>query len=99
MCIFPKSIAERLEINLSKAKILEFSGIQAQASSKAYLVAIEFGLRSQDTGLPLIYYQAPVLFSDEFSDNNFGIAGQLGFFSEFIVKMNYAKELIELEKD
>ena len=99
LCIFPKSIAERLEIDLSNAQILDFSGVQAQINSKAYLVAIELGLRSQDTVLPLIYFHAPILFSNDVLDNNFGIVGQLGFFSEFEVKMNYAKELIELEKE
>lgn len=85
-----------MEIDLSKCEILEFDGINSMCS-KAYVATVDLGLRSYDTSESATYFKAPVLFSENMIDNGFGIVGQIGFFSEFVIKMDYDKELIQLE--
>ncbi len=88
--IFHANLASILDINITKLKTHSFEGIKKEASALGYLSVIEIGIDN-------IFFDTPVIFSNDISDNGYGILGQQGFFDHFRVKMDYQGKDIELK--
>lgn len=86
-CIFSKEVAQALNIKLSKRKV-SFKGV---AKEKVYGYWGEV-----DIGVGEISYKLKAIFA-EISDFGHGILGQKGFFEYFDVRLNYQKQIIEVE--
>lgn len=88
--IFHANLASILKIDINKLKIHTFEGIKKGSSANGYLCVLEIGIKN-------IFFDTPVIFSDDISDNGYGILGQQGFFNHFRVKMDYRSKDIELK--
>ncbi|KKP67536.1 MAG: hypothetical protein UR68_C0001G0077 [Candidatus Roizmanbacteria bacterium GW2011_GWA2_35_19] len=88
--IFHSNLTEILKLDITKLKPYSFTGIKRESSSKGYLGIVELGIGNE-------FFDAPVIFSDDISDNGYGIVGQFGFFSHFKVKIDYQGKDIELK--
>ena len=87
--IFHADIAKVLKIDLSKLKSpVKFSGIKGQAGT-GYFTSIDVGING-------IFFNTPVLFSNEISDNGYGILVQQGFFNNYTINFDYSKKKITL---
>lgn len=86
-CIFPQAIAQKLGINLKKAKKIYFTG----AGGEPILGMIENSvLQIGDLTL-----KTKIVFAD--LSGNVALLGQYGFFDKFIVKFDLQKEDLELK--
>ncbi len=85
--IFHADIAKILKIDLSKLKNrVDFSGINGKGIG--YFTSIDIGLNNN-------FINTPVVFSNDISDNGYGILGQQGFFNNYKVEFDYrAKNII-----
>lgn len=88
--IFHANLASILEIDIEKLKTNSFEGIKKESSAYGYLTVIEIGIDN-------IFFDTPVIFSDDISDNGYGVLGQQGFFNHFKVKMDYQGKDIQLK--
>lgn len=88
MCVFDMSLADYLDIDLSKAKKIDISGVTGVP-----LVGLIAEVKLEVGGHE---FKTEVGFSDNISPNGFGFVGQKGFFEFFTVKFNFEKEEIEL---
>ncbi len=87
--IFHADIAKILKIDLSKLKNpVKFSGIKGQAGT-GYFTSIDIGVNNK-------FINTPVLFSNEISDNGYGILGQQGFFNNYTISFDYSEKRIVL---
>lgn len=68
---------------------MPFGGIHQGVKGKGYVVSLEVGMREQ-------FHTVPVLFSEDISDDEYGILGQQGFFSNFAVCFNYPLRTIDI---
>lgn len=82
-------IAKILKIDLSKQKhVMEFSGIREDATGEGYFMSIDIGIKNK-------FFTTTAVFSNDISNNGYGILGQQGFFNNYKVLFNYgAKEVI-----
>lgn len=89
--IFHSDIAKILKIDLSKfKKSISFGGINSNAEGKGYFTSIDVGINEK-------FINTPVVFSNEISNNGYGILGQQGFFNNYKVSFNYRSKEIVLE--
>lgn len=90
--VFHSDLAELLEINLENLKEIEFGGIKKDKEQcKGKLAMIKIGIKDE-------FFDAPVIFSNDISDNGYGILGQNGFFDHFRVTLDYKTDNIYLKK-
>ena len=79
--IFHADIAKILKIDLSKLKNpVNFSGINGKGVG--YFTSIDIGLNNN-------FINTPVVFSNDISDNGYGILGQQGFFNNYKIEFDY----------
>lgn len=89
-CIFHGFIGDELGIDVKSGKPLTFYGTSGEPQ-KAYFHKITFKVGGID-------HSCMVGFSYEMENLAYGILGQDGFFSQWMVKFEYHKENIELKK-
>lgn len=90
--IFHADIAKLLKIDLNKLKNpLKFSGIKQGAEGKGHFFSIDVGVGNQ-------FKNTTVVFSDDISENGYGILGQQGFFNSYKINFDYAQKKIELKE-
>ena len=78
--IFHSEIARILKIDLHKLKKpVIFNGINNSVESKGYFTSIDISVDSK-------FFNTPVVFSNDISDNGYGILGQQGF--SIIIMLN-----------
>jgi hypothetical protein len=86
--IFHADIAKILKIDLSKLKNpINFSGIKG--GGVGHFTSIDLGIEGS-------FVNTPVIFSDDISDNGYGILGQQGFFNNYKIEFDYRLRKIEL---
>ncbi|OGH19717.1 MAG: hypothetical protein A3D74_03190 [Candidatus Levybacteria bacterium RIFCSPHIGHO2_02_FULL_37_13] len=86
--IFHADIAKILKIDLSKLKNpVNFSGIKG--GGIGYFTSIDLGVEGN-------FVNTPVVFSNDISDNGYGILGQQGFFNNYKIDFDYRLRRIEL---
>lgn len=89
--VFHSDLAQLLDINLDSLKEIEFGGIKKDKEQcKGKLVMVEIGIDGD-------FFDAPIIFSSDISDNGYGILGQNGFFDHFRVTLDYKKDNIYLK--
>lgn len=89
--IFHGDVAKILKIDLSKVKnTMQFGGIKQGARGLGYFTAIDVGIENE-------FKNTPVVFSNDISQNGYGILGQQGFFNNYKIKFDYTKKNILLE--
>lgn len=90
--VFHSELAELLEINLDVLEEKEFGGIKKdKVQCKGKLAMVEIGINDE-------YFDSPVIFSSDISDNGYGILGQNGFFDHFRITLDYKTDNIYLKK-
>ncbi len=89
--IFHSGVAQALGIDIESGDKLTFGGVQKADAAAAYLHKVTLVIGGWK-------YPTIVGFSDEISDDSYGILGQRGFFDIFSVKFDYQKEEIELKQ-
>lgn len=89
--IFHSGVAQALGIDIESGDKLTFGGVQKADAAAAYLHKVTLVIGGWK-------YPTVVGFSDEISDDSYGILGQRGFFDIFSVKFDYQKEEIELKQ-
>lgn len=87
--MFHAGLAKILGIDLTRLKRIPFSGIKSNATGEAFVTAIDLGINN-------VFVNSPVMFSNDISDNGYGIVGQLGFFNHFKITFDYLDKDIEL---
>lgn len=86
--IFHADIAKILKIDLSKFKNpVSFTGIKG--GGIGHFTSIDLGIDNN-------FINTPVVFSNDISDNGYGILGQQGFFNNYKIKFDYRLKEIEL---
>lgn len=91
--IFHADLAGILGINLSKLKRTKFSGISKSTKEpEGCFVELDIEIG----GVP---NKCMILFSNDISDDGYGILGQQGFFNSFKVSFNYVKREIEIKSN
>lgn len=86
--IFHADIAKILKIDLSKLKgSVSFSGINGKGIGN--FCAIDIGIDSN-------FINTPVVFSNDISNNGYGILGQQGFFNNYKIEFDYKNHKIHL---
>lgn len=89
--IFHGDIAKILKIDLKKLKNpMQFGGIKQGAQGLGYFTAVDVGIRNE-------FKNTPVVFSNDISQNGYGILGQQGFFNNYKITFDYAQKNILLE--
>jgi len=88
--IFHANFASILGIDINKLKVHSFEGIKKEASALGYLSVVEIGIDNT-------FFDTVVIFSNDISDNGYGILGQQGFFNHFKIEMDYKGKDIELK--
>ncbi len=88
--IFHANFASILGIDINKLKVHSFEGIKKEASALGYLSVVEIGIDNT-------FFDTVVIFSNDISDNGYGILGQQGFFNHFRIEMDYKGKDIELK--
>ena len=84
--IFHGDIAKILKIDLSKLKNpMKFGGIKEGAHGLGYFTAIDVGIENE-------FKNTPVVFSNDISQNGYGILGQQGFFNNYKISFDYTKK-------
>ena len=71
-------------------KSMKFSGIKQGAEGKGYFISIDVGINDQ-------FKNTPVVFSNDISENGYGILGQQGFFNHYEINFNYKSREIKIE--
>jgi len=90
--IFHNDVAEVLGIDLKKMKNgMQFAGIKEGAHGKGYFTSVDLSIDQTS-------FSAPVVFSNDISNNGYGILGQQGFFNNFNVEFDYQKKRIVIRK-
>jgi len=89
--IFHGEIAEILGINLQTLKKIPFGGIKKGPDAEGFYTVIEIGVQNS-------FFNTPLVFSYDISNDGYGILGQQGFFNFFRVKIDYAAKSIQLKK-
>jgi hypothetical protein len=89
--IFHSGVGQALGIDIESGEKLNFGGVQKANAAAAYLHKVTLVIGGWK-------YPTIVGFSDEISDDSYGILGQRGFFDIFSVKFDYQKEKIELKQ-
>ena len=86
--IFHADIAKILKIDISKLKNpVNFSGINGKGIG--YFTSIDVGINNN-------FLNTPVVFSNDISDNGYGILGQQGFFNNYKIEFDYLSRKIAL---
>lgn len=86
--IFHADIAKILKIDISKLKkSVNFSGINGKGIG--YFTAVDIGIGDN-------FINTPVVFSNDISDNGYGILGQQGFFNNYKIEFDYRGKKINL---
>lgn len=86
--IFHADIAKILKIDFSKLKNpVNFSGINGKGIG--YFTAVDIGIENS-------FINTPVVFSNDISDNGYGILGQQGFFNNYNIEFDYRGRKINL---
>lgn len=86
--IFHADIAKIFKIDLSKLKNpVNFSEINGKGFG--YFTAVDIGVGSN-------FINTPVVFSNDISDNGYGILGQQGFFNKYKIEFDYVGRGINL---
>jgi len=89
--IFHGDITKLLGINLSKQKnSMSFGGIREGASGKGYFMPIEIGINNK-------FFTTTAVFSNDISDDGYGIWGEQGFFNKYKILFNYPSKSIEIQ--
>lgn len=89
--IFHADIAKILKIDLSKLKNpVNFSGIKG--GGIGHFTSIDAGVENN-------FINTPVVFSEDISDNGYGILGQQGFFNNYRIDFDYNSREIKLTSD
>ncbi len=89
--IFHGDIAKILGIDLAEQKnSMSFGGIKEGASGKGYFMPIELGINNK-------FFTTTAVFSNDISDNGYGILGEQGFFNNFKILFNYSAKNIEIQ--
>lgn len=90
--VFHGGIAKILKIDLSKLrKPVVFGGIKEGSEGRGYFTAIDVGINGK-------FSNTPVVFSNDISENGYGILGQQGFFNLYKISFNYSIKAIDLIK-
>lgn len=90
--IFHAELANILEIDLTRLKTIEFGGIKKDVKGIGYYTALEIGIGGQ-------FFNTSIIFSNDISENGYGIVGQQGFFNLFKIKFDYASKNIQLKSN
>ncbi len=86
--ILHADIAKILKIDLSKLKNpVNFNGINGKGVG--YFTTIDIGVGNN-------FINTPVVFSNDISNNGYGILGQQGFFNKYKIEFDYLKRKISL---
>lgn len=86
--IFHADIAKILKIDLSRLKNpVNFSGINGKGIG--YFTTIDIGVGNN-------FINTPVIFSNDISENGYGILGQQGFFNKYKIEFDYLNRKINL---
>lgn len=86
--IFHADIAKILKIDLPKLRNpVDFSGIKG--GGVGYFTSIDLGVEGN-------FVNTPVVFSNDISNNGYGILGQQGFFNNYKIEFDYRLKRIEL---
>ena len=81
--IFHKDIADILDIDLSKLKKIPFSGISSKGGQcEGIFVEVDLKIGRKNI-------KSLVLFSEDISEDGYGILGQQDFFTKFKITFNY----------
>lgn len=89
--IFHSDIAKILKIDLKKMKnSMKFSGIRQGAEGEGYFMSIDVGVNNH-------FKNTPVVFSNDISEDGYGILGQQGFFNNYEISFNYKDGEIKIE--
>lgn len=88
-CLFHADIADYLGLDLNHGQKATFSGIEKTLGISASFFSVILSVNNHR-------FETVVAFSNQISDDGFGILGQKGFFDEFVVKFNFKKEDLEL---
>ncbi len=89
--IFHGDIAKLLKIDLSKQKnSMSFGGIREGSIGKGYFMPLELGINN-------IFFTTTAVFSNDISNNGYGILGEQGFFHNFKILFNYPSKNIEIQ--
>ncbi|MBI2032431.1 MAG: hypothetical protein HYT09_02175, partial [Candidatus Levybacteria bacterium] len=82
-------IAKILKLDLSKLKnLVDFSGINGRGIG--YFTSLDIGIEND------FINNTPVVFSNDISENGYGILGQQGFFNNFKIEFSYKTKNIIL---
>lgn len=87
--MFHGDIAKILKIDFSKQKhAMEFSGIKEGSTGKGYFMSFDIGIKNK-------FFTTTAVFSNDISNNGYGILGEQGFFNNYRILFNYqTKEVI-----
>lgn len=89
--IFHGDITKLLKIDLSKQKnSMSFGGIREGSIGKGYFMPLELGINNN-------FFTATAVFSNDISNNGYGILGEQGFFHNLKILFNYPSKNIEIQ--
>jgi len=94
--LFPYELAKLLKIDLSDAKIWNFSGTTGKPQL-AYLARVEINILGDDNSETKFRVSADVGFCPDFGFAGGALLGQQGFFSEFKTTFNQPYNFFEIE--
>lgn len=69
---------------------MSFGGIREGTSGKGYFMPIEIGINNK-------FFTTTAVFSNDISNNGYGILGEQGFFNNFKILFNYSAKNIEIQ--
>lgn len=69
---------------------VKFSGIKQGAEGKGHFASIDVGINDK-------FKNTPVVFSNDISENGYGILGQQGFFNNYKIVFDYKNKEIKIE--
>lgn len=87
--IFHAEIGEAIGINITDGEEIDFGGIQSRVGAKGYFHDVTLVIGGHT-------YDARVAFSWDIAEHGHGVPGQKGFFEQFKIIFDYAKEDIEI---
>ena len=85
-------IAKILGIDLTKLKSIKFQGIKEGSEGIGYITEIEVGINHA-------FHKTMVVFSNDISENGYGILGQQGFFNNYKAHFLYRDREVVLEDE
>ena len=94
--LFPYEFARLLRIDLSNARIWNFSGTTGKPQF-AYLAKVEINILGEDSSETKFQISAEVGFCPDFGFAGGVLLGQQGFFSEFKITFNQPYGFFEIE--